>query len=308
MSGAAQARSPEPSRPCSIEHDAGIGAIRDAVGARPIVVKMGGAALERPSGGAGVDGWALDVARLAAAGTGVVVVHGGGPELGRTLERLGTPTRFVDGQRVTTPAIADAASMVLSGLMNQRVVATLVAAGVRAIGLSGADCGHVRTSPAEPALGRVGYVDDFDPRTCLDLIGAGYVPVLSSTTVGDDLAPVNVNADHLAGAVAAGVRAGWLALLSDVRGVRLDGEVAARLERASASAAIRDGRASGGMIPKLRAADAALEAGVPRATVALGSGPSPLTAAWAGSGTDVIPTVDAVAAAARDETSTEAGA
>jgi acetylglutamate kinase len=183
-----------------------------------VVIKYGGAAM---TDGTLADAWARDVVLLEHVGLEPIVVHGGGPALTRTLTRLGVETQFVDGQRVTTAEGAEVAEMVLSGRMNKEVVARINRAGGLAVGLSGTDAAMIRVRRRQSAgvdLGFVGEVEALDPRVLLTLRKSGYIPVVSSTAAGADGQPYNINADVVAGALAAAMGARKLVFLSDVPG------------------------------------------------------------------------------------------
>jgi acetylglutamate kinase len=221
------------------------------------VVKIGGAAL---SDGA----WLGDFAAAAArADAPLVIVHGGGPEISGLCERLELPVSWHDGRRVTTPAALDAASMVLTGRINKRIVGALVGAGVDALGLSGEDAGLLRAELAEGgALGRVGVISSVRTPLLANFLAAGLTPVLSPISIGPDGGPVNVNADEAASAVAVAMGADDLVFLTDVQGVFDGSTFRAELSVPDAHAFVAGGVASGGMALKLRAAVAALESGV----------------------------------------------
>lgn len=254
----------------------------EALVGHEVVVKYGGAAM---TDDAAADAWAQDVGALVAAGVRVVVVHGGGPALTRTLDRLGIASTFVDGHRVTCAESADVADMVLSGRINGSVVARLQRAGVRAVGLSGTDGGLVTVRPHRPDgrdLGFVGEPAGVDPEVLELLLDRGWVPVVSSTAVDASGQVYNINADLVAGAVAAAVGAVRLVFLSDVAGLVVDGEVVENLTASAAEAALRSGDASGGMRPKLAAALEALRAGVAEVVLADGRTPHALAASLLG--------------------------
>lgn len=217
---------------------------------RPITVKIGGVAGQHAESLA----W---LARSAPPET--VVVHGGGNEVADWSRRLGLEPRTHDGLRVTDPETLEVVLAVLGGLVSTRLVAAFAAAGRPAVGLTGADGDLLRLRRQDPALGEVGEVLEVDP-TLLDvLLAGGQLPVIASIgRDGRDL--LNVNADEVAGAIAA-ARGGLLLLCTDVPGVRLDGLVLDRLDAASAAAMLEDGSASAGMRPKLRAAIRAAQAG-----------------------------------------------
>ncbi len=229
-----------------------------------VVVKYGGAAMVDP---VAADAWAQDVVLLEHVGLRPLVVHGGGPALTRTMERMGIPTSFVEGHRVTTAESAEVAEMVLSGRINKEVVSRLNRAGGCAVGLSGTDARMLRVRRHRPAgrdIGFVGEVSEVDTRPLRLLLEAGYIPVLSSTAADDDGLPHNINADLVAGAVAAAMPAEKLVFLTDVPGVMRDGAVVQVLDDREAAALVAGGGVSGGMRPKLEAAIAALAGGVPR--------------------------------------------
>lgn len=229
-----------------------------------VVVKYGGAAMVED---ALADSWARDVVLLEHVGLKPLVVHGGGPALTRVMERMGLETRFVGGHRMTSAESAEVAEMVLSGRINKEVVSRLNRAGAKAVGLSGTDARMFDVRQHRPGgadIGFVGEVTAVDTAPLKLLLDAGYVPVLSSTAADAAGQPYNINADLVAGAVAAAMRATKLIFLSDVPGVLVDGKLAQVLEASEAKRLLEAGTASGGMIPKLDAAITALAAGVPR--------------------------------------------
>lgn len=224
------------------------------------VIKVSGHELDDPAFVAGLG------AALSALGRPVVLVHGGGKELSAALERSGDAATFIDGMRVTTAAQMPIVEMVLSGAINKRLVAALLAAGINAIGLSGVDLRLVTVRPYRPGgrdLGRVGEVAHFDAVVAQRLLDQGWTPVLSPVSLGgDDGLPYNVNADLVAQAAARALAAAELTFVSNVRGVLIDGQLAARLSAPEIGLRIADGTISGGMVPKVRAALDALDSGV----------------------------------------------
>ena len=242
------------------------------------VVKYGGHAMGDP---AAARSFADDIVLLKAVGINPVVVHGGGPQIGAMLKKLGVESSFVDGLRVTDAETAKIAEMVLSGAINKELVSWITQAGGKAVGISGKDGGFVtaekvtRTvrdpdSNIESAvdLGFVGEPKSVD-RTILDtLSGAGMIPVIAPIGVGEDGHTYNINADTMAGAVAAALGAARLFLLTDVAGV-LDkhGELFTDLDPARIAALRSDGTITGGMIPKLETCVAAVEGGVDAAVI-----------------------------------------
>ena len=229
-----------------------------------IVVKYGGAAMteERLA-----DSFARDLTLLQHVGMRPVVVHGGGPAVSRTMERLGLEPKFVGGHRVTCPETAEVAEMVLCGKVNKALVARLVRAGAGAVGLSGTDGGLLRVrrhAPEGQDIGLVGHPEAVDPSVLLTLLEAGHLPVVAPTADGPGGTTHNVNADLVAGAIASALGARKLIYLTDVPGLLVGGEPVSCLKPAEARALLEDGTASGGMRPKLEASLDALEAGVPR--------------------------------------------
>jgi len=222
----------------------------------PVVVKIGGAALERVES---LHALAGEIAALRRAGCGVVVVHGGGHVTTRTAERLGLASSFIDGVRVTDAEQLAVAVMTLVGTMNTSIVGALRAGGVEAVGVNGL-LGAVPCDDSR--LGYVGAVQSVDTGVLGTLLGAGVVPVLSPLALDPSGAPLNVNADTAAGAVAAALDASALLLVSDVSGVVVDGAVAPLLDAAAVRSAIASGQITGGMIPKVTAALDVLDSGV----------------------------------------------
>ncbi len=226
--------------------------------------------------------FAADVVLLKLLGIDPVVVHGGGPQISRMLKRTGVESTFVDGLRVTDAATMEVAEMVLSGAVNKEIVNFINAAGreadVRGVGLSGKDARLITVEKAvkskrDPAtsleqtidLGFVGEPKTVDPQLINALISANedYVPVIAPIGVSEEGETYNINADAVAGAMAGALKAKRMLMLTDVPGVLdKDGQRIAQLTVAQARAAIADGVATGGMIPKLETAIHAVEQGV----------------------------------------------
>lgn len=253
------------------------------------VVKIGGSLLK--------DDAALpEVARSVATLSGrAVVVHGGGPEITQWQERLGLQVEWRDGLRVTTPASVQVATMVLSGWVNKRIVAAMVGAGLLAVGVSGEDGALLEAERKEGGrLGEVGDIRRVNEAVLRALLAAGATPVVSPISRGPAGAPLNVNADEAAIAIAAALRSDRLLLVSDVPGVLVDGAVLPRVMAADAEGLIKSGAVSGGMTVKLRQALVAANAGV---EVRIGSEG---ILGDAGQGTRILPagaTVEAAGAA-----------
>jgi acetylglutamate kinase len=245
---------------------------------KTFVVKYGGHAM----GDAGLaQDFAADIVLLKAVGINPVVVHGGGPQIGAMLKKLGVESEFIDGLRVTDAETAKVAEMVLSGAINKELVGWINAAGGKAIGISGKDGNFVTASKVERTqkdpdshiersidLGFVGEPRSVD-RSVIDTIsGAGMIPVIAPIGVGEDGHTYNINADTMAGAVAVALGASRLFLLTDVAGV-LDksGALLTDLDPKAIAALQADGTISGGMIPKIETCLNAVAAGVHDAVI-----------------------------------------
>jgi acetylglutamate kinase len=207
--------------------------------------------------------FAAGIAGAARAGLRPVVVHGGGKELTALLAAFKIESRFVDGLRVTDERTRDMALMTLSGLANKRLVAALLAEGADALGVSGVDAGLVRVEKVDAALQFVGKPAQVRAALLREWLAAGLVPVIAPMSVGLDGEIYNVYADHVAGAVAAALDAAMLTFVTNVPAV-LDAHKMpiATLTAAQTEALIADGTVNGGMIPKVRTALEALQAGV----------------------------------------------
>ncbi len=256
-----------------------------------LCVKIGGALLERPHGRSAL---AQAIADARTNGHEVLVVHGGGAQIGQVANRLGLIERRHEGLRITDDDTARVVTWVLAGEVNKGLVDALRRSGITAVGLTGADLDLFtpRTKTAAGVdLGWVGELTaaDVRPAALEPLFAAGFVPVVAtigpSSEAGEPF--LNVNADEAAGPLAAACGCQELIVLSDVPGVHgTDGQVIQRLNTAEVSRLIEAGVIHDGMIPKVRAALAALESGVSRVRVLDGNGPDPIGAALAGSGTE----------------------
>jgi acetylglutamate kinase len=230
---------------------------------RTVVVKYGGNAMVDPSL---AHQFAADIVLLRAVGIKVVVVHGGGPQIGKLLARLGVETEFRDGLRVTDEETLDVARMVLTGRVGGDIVGAINAHGRVAVSLSGLDAGLIDAEQRDERLGYVGDVVDVHRKILDTLLNDGFVPVIS--TIGSDSTgqTYNINADTAAIAIAEALGAEKLVYLTDVPGVLTDiDEPSSLISRLSASRArllIEDGVINGGMIPKVGACLDALDAGV----------------------------------------------
>jgi acetylglutamate kinase len=245
------------------------------------VVKYGGHAMGDP---ALAEDFAQDVVLLNALGIKVVVVHGGGPQIGAMLKKLGIESRFVDGLRVTDKATAEVAEMVLAGAINKEIVGWITRAGGRAIGISGKDGGMIRARKVAPKapkaiadesgaplvvdLGFVGEPEHVDTMVIDTISAAGMIPVIAPVGVGADGETYNINADTMAGAIAAALGAARLFMLTDVTGVLdKDKRLLPTLTPSDIAALRAEGTIQGGMIPKLETCVHAVEQGCEAAVV-----------------------------------------
>ena len=250
----------------------------------PLTIKLGGTA------GAHAASLAVLVERAV---PGWLIVHGGGGEVGDWSRRLGVEPRTVDGLRVTDPETLEIAVAVLRGIVNARLVAAFVAGGVAAIGLSGVDGDLLGAERFDPRLGEVGRISRVNESLLAALAEDGRVPVVAPIARGQGPQLLNVNADEVAGAIAA-ARGGRLLLLTDVPGVLRDGETVTTLTADEADGMVANETASGGMRPKLRAAAAAARAGC---AVAIVDGRNPEAVRAALDGMTTGTTVTAASAA-----------
>jgi acetylglutamate kinase len=259
---------------------------------RPLVLKLGGELLE-DSGHLATAVSA--VAEIASPGRAVVLVHGGGKEIDGALKAAGIEKRQIDGLRITDEATLAIVVAVLAGTVNTRFVAALAAAGVPAVGLTGADARCALSTTAAPHrtaegrlvdLGRVGVpVDDADVTLLATLVNAGFVPVVASIGCDREGHLLNVNADTLAGHLAARLQAERLVVAGTTAGVLgRDGRTVTALDRAALAALVADGTATAGMIAKLRACEHALAHGAGEVVIVDGRDRAALTAAARGEG------------------------
>ncbi len=238
-----------------------------------LVIKYGGNAMVDETLKAG---FARDVVLLKLVGMNPVVVHGGGPQIGRLLEQIGKESRFVEGMRVTDRETMDVVEMVLGGLVNKEIVNLINRQGGRAVGLTGKDGDFIRArkltvsrltpeleQPEIIDLGHVGEVESIDAAVVEMLVQSDFIPVIAPIGVGEDGLSYNINADLVAGKVAATLEAEKLILLTNTPGV-LDrqGRLLTGLDPARVQDYIEDGTISGGMLPKVRCALDAVQSGV----------------------------------------------
>ncbi len=224
--------------------------------------------------------FAEDVVLMRSVGMLPVVVHGGGPQIGALMARLGKEPVFRDGLRVTDADTLDIARMVLVGKVNRDIVSAINIHGALAVGLSGEDANLIRASARDEALGFVGDVDVVDPEILTRLLAQGLIPVVA--TIGADMAgqSYNINADTVAGAVAEALGATKLIYLTDVTGLRSDPEDPTSLvpvtDAEGLDAMVATGAARGGMVPKIQACAHAVRHGVSRAHILDGRVPHAL--------------------------------
>src|ERR1700688_3930556 len=245
---------------------------------KSFVIKYGGHAMGEEKL---AESFAHDIVLLKQIGINPIVVHGGGPQIGEMLKRLNITSSFVDGLRVTDAATVEVVEMVLSGRINKEIVSAINRAGGRAVGLSGKDANLVtarkltrtRRDPDSRIekvldLGFVGEPEKIDARVLQIFKDSDIIPVIAPVGVGPMGETYNINADTVAGAIAAASGAARLYLLTDVAGVLdKEGELVADITVARAHALIADGTISGGMIPKVETCLAAVEGGVEAAVI-----------------------------------------
>jgi acetylglutamate kinase len=241
--------------------------IREFTG-RTVVIKYGGHAMEDP---ALADLFAQDVVLMRLVGMNPVVVHGGGPQISDLMRRLGKEPEFVDGLRVTDAESVDIVRMALVGKVNREIVAALNQHGSLAVGLSGEDAGLIKVEMRDERLGFVGDVTSIDASIVHRLTQQELIPVIATVGVDELGQAYNINADSVAGAIALAMQAEKLVYLTDVAGVYTDypdeTSLVTNIDAGGLVQLLADGKADGGMIPKLESCVAALEGGVRRAHV-----------------------------------------
>ncbi len=231
-----------------------------------VVVKFGGHAM---GDDAAMERFARDIVLMKQCNVNPILVHGGGPMINETLEALGIQSEFIDGKRVTDAKTMKVVEMVLSGAVNKRIVVALNKQGGKAVGLSGKDANLVICEKATPDLGFVGAPVEINPAVLRTFIDSDLIPVIAPIGVGRDGQTYNINGDTMAGAIAAGMKADRLLLLTDVSGVKdARGNVITELSLKHVLEMTAKGVIAGGMIPKTETALKAIEDGV-RAVVIL---------------------------------------
>jgi acetylglutamate kinase len=240
---------------------------------RTIVIKYGGSAMVSENLRSN---FARDIILLRYVGIKPVVVHGGGPQIGKTLEKMGKKTRFVRGHRVTDDETMDVVEMVLGGKVNKEIVALIQKHGGKAVGLTGKDGGLffaekllIEETPegdGPPEIidpGKVGRITSVHPEVIHRLDEGNFIPVIAPVGVDDEGNTYNINADSVAGAIASALKAEKLLLMTDVPGItNKKGELVSSLDRKTLDQMVATGVVHGGMIPKVDAATSCLEGGV----------------------------------------------
>lgn len=237
-----------------------------------VVIKLGGHAMGSDEA---MEEFARDVVLMRHVGVNPVIVHGGGPMINAKLDALQIKSEFVHGKRVTDAATMEVVEMVLSGLVNKRIVQAINRQGGRAVGLSGKDGALITCTQTHPELGFVGTPDVVNPRLLRDLGEKEYIPVIAPLGAGHEGETFNINGDTAAGAVAAALKADRLLLLTDVAGVKnAQGEVLTELSATQIREMTTQGTIAGGMIPKTETALDALQGGVRAAVILDGRAPN----------------------------------
>jgi acetylglutamate kinase len=242
-----------------------------------VVVKYGGNAL---GGGSTLASFATDIVLMRSVGMRPVVVHGGGPQIGELMERLGKKPEFRDGLRVTDAETLDIARMVLVGKVNRDIVSAINVHGPLAVGVSGEDAGLIQAAQRDPELGFVGDISEVKPEVLVRLLAQDLVPVVA--TIGSDETgqAYNINADTAAAAIAVALEAQKLVFLTDVEGIRADrtdpSSLLSQLSALDLAALIEKGAVGAGMIPKAQAALDAVGGGVAQAHILDGRAPHAL--------------------------------
>ncbi len=274
-----------------------------------VVVKYGGNALHAAAVGADGEGspsatatadplasFAQDVVMMRAVGILPVVVHGGGPQIGALMARLGKETQFRNGLRVTDADTLDIARMVLVGKVNRDIVSAINVHGPLAVGMSGEDANLITAAPSHVDLGFVGSVSDVDPTMLQRLVAEGLIPVVATIGADESGQAYNINADTVAGALAEALQAEKLIFLTDIEGLRVVADDPTTvIHQASLDVIdeiVRSGNAQGGMMPKVEACARAVRSGVGRAHILDGRVPHALLLELftdSGVGTMVVP-------------------
>ena len=241
---------------------------------KTIVIKYGGNAMLNESIKKSV---MKDILLMHFVGMRPILVHGGGPDINNMMDKLGLQPRFINGKRVTDTETMEIVEMVLAGKTNKNIVGLINTLGGDAVGLCGKDGNLVSASAMDEKLGLVGKIDFINPKILLDLMEDNYIPVISSIGMGTMGETYNINADHIAGEIAASVGAEKLIMLTDVDGIYSDinnpNSFIARIDIDEAKEMISTGAISKGMIPKVEACITAIQGGVERTHIINGTKP-----------------------------------
>ena len=244
---------------------------------KTVVIKYGGSAMENPELAAEV---MADIVLLKILGVNPVLVHGGGKAINRAFEKFNLPVEFIDGQRVTTDEAMNLVRMVLTGEVNQQLVAAMNVHGNMGVGVSGADAGIIVAEQANPKLGRVGKITRINTALVEDLVAEDYIPIIASIAIGEEGGCYNVNADVAAGYIASAIGAHKIIFLTDVDGLYENypdpESLIAEMTLGEAEAMVRSDKLSSGMIPKLASCVRALDSGVNGAHIINGKVPHAL--------------------------------
>ena len=239
---------------------------------KTFVIKYGGSAQVKEEL---KESFAKDIVTINYIGIKTTIVHGGGPKISATMEKMGKKPKFVQGQRVTDRETMDIVEMVLGGLVNKEIVSLINSHGGKAAGLSGKDGGllkakkklfkkHAETGVDEVTdIGFVGEVTRVDPQILISLEKDGFIPVISPVGVGTKGETLNINADYVAASIASALKAEKLILLTDVPGIMdKNNKIISTLTKKNIKKYIKDGTITGGMLPKVKACLKAIEGGV----------------------------------------------
>ncbi len=239
-----------------------------------VVIKFGGHALDDPELNSA---FCQNLVFLRDQAMEFVIVHGGGPQIGKLLDKLGVESRFEDGLRVTDEETLKVVEMVLCGKVNKRIVRDFLRAGLPAAGISGMDGKLLQGKIKNPALGYVGEITSVNPAIVNVLLESGFLPVIAPLALDPDCHPLNVNADTSAGAIAGALEADFFVLISDVPGVLDgDGKLLGRLDWPEIENLRAKGVVTGGMIPKTQCCRTALDDGYKKAIILDGRAESSL--------------------------------
>ncbi len=236
-----------------------------------VVIKLGGHAMSSTQA---MDMFARDVVMMRQCGMNPVIVHGGGPMINAMLDKLNIETKFIGGKRVSTPETVEVVEMVLSGKVNKNIVQAINRQGGKAVGLSGKDGDLIVCKKAAGDLGMVGEPIRINAGIINSLNNNGFIPVIAPIGTGENGETFNINGDTAAGAIAAGMNADRLLLLTDVEGVKnADGDVLTNLSATQVDKLTKDGVIAGGMIPKTQTALDAIKGGVRAVVIMDGRAP-----------------------------------